>query len=255
MNRSLKYRIADAIDPRQRVHFLHIGKTGGCTLGDALNLLNKKPGLPVKFQQHDHHIKLQNLPRQCSYFFAVRSPVSRFSSGFYSRKRKGQPRGYAEWRPSERKAFARFEHANDLAESLFAEGSLGLEATEAMLSITHVKDFQSGWIDDAARLFSDRKPVFILKQESLASDFAHLLGLLNVEEEVNLTSDPVVAHVNDYTDKPPLSAKAIENLKIWYAADMAFIKLTDLWREEKFAAAPAASSPGAAKGNPVPIRQ
>lgn len=76
------------------IAFLHIGKTAGTQIQHITQQL-KSYGLNIIKCNHD--IKLKNLKNNIPYFFSIRKPSSRFKSGFYSRKRKGQPRIYSEW--------------------------------------------------------------------------------------------------------------------------------------------------------------
>ena len=114
--------------------FLHIGKNAGTQVQHVTRQLEHY-GIVVK--SYGHRVKLFELPHDSQYFFSIRNPASRFVSGFYSRKRKGQPRLHNEWTPHEAIAFESFEHANELAENLFSTGAIGTRARQAIKSISH----------------------------------------------------------------------------------------------------------------------
>lgn len=214
---------------RQKVHFLHVGKCAGTAIKDLAAQINALPNGP-RILAHGHSKKISDLPADAVYFFSVRHPVSRFVSAFYMRKRKEQPRLYREWTPGEQEAFERFSEANDLAENLFSPSGEGRAAFAAMQSIGHMS-FQHRWFN-VRDVFCARPPLCVLRQERLNDDVAHLLRLLGVAHAVDLPTDNTRAHRNDYSQIPPLSAKAIENLKAWYAVDIEYYRLVDAWVEE-----------------------
>ena len=88
------------------VHFLHISKTGGTAVKHALHdsLALTRCALLL----HGHRVKLMDVPDGEKAAFFLRDPVSRFCSGFYSRKRQGRPRFDFPWSPAEELAFGRF---------------------------------------------------------------------------------------------------------------------------------------------------
>lgn len=210
------------------IHFLHIGKCAGTSIKLFINSANEKCGA-ITIVPHGHAIPLSRLPETARYFFPIRDPITRFYSAFYSRKRKGQPRLYSEWSETERLVFEYFPHANDLAENLFADSAAGRRAFLAMKSIGHVRQPQHSWFDNVEEVLTTRPPICILRQERLERDLRFLARKLGLSEDFSLETDPVKSHRNDYGDAPPLSSRAVENLKQWYAADLQFHKLANAW--------------------------
>ena len=235
--RSAGYDIRRANVPVRRggrtIHFLHIGKNAGTQVANIAEQVNRVSASHVIVPQR-HGVLLRDLPYEDPYFFSIRCPISRFRSGFYSRKRKGQPRIYSEWTPHDAIAFSEFEHANDLAESLFAEGELGHKACAAINSIRHTAENQRDWFSCYGNFLTVRPPVWIVRQERFETDFKTFMSRAFPDIDasaIDFTIDNVASHKNDYTDTPPLSDRAIENLKHWYAQDIAFCGMCEDWIE------------------------
>ena len=93
-------RVIHKLQGQQVVHFLHIGKTGGTAVKYALkrNLVNKE----YMIYLHGHEFKLRDVQKGAKAFFFLRDPVDRFVSGFYSRRRQGQPRIFSPWSQARR---------------------------------------------------------------------------------------------------------------------------------------------------------
>lgn len=217
--------------PQQRfIYFLHIGKAAGSQIKQAMVQINEQQSA-VTMLAMSHQITLKDIPEPADYFFSVREPISRFRSGFYSRKRRGQPLNNIPWTRYEEQAFATFPHANDLAEALFAPGERGLQALGAMKSIEHTAEDQIDWFVLAGDIFSVRPPVWILRQEHLEADFQTFLERAGVTFKPELRQDPVGAHRNDYSQIPALSERAESNLRRWYAQDFAFYDAVETWLE------------------------
>lgn len=212
-------------------HFLHIGKCAGTTIK---NFLNKyEDDFTFNIHAHPHTVKFNHLPKSEPYFFSVRNPLDRFYSGFYSRKRKGAPRIYAEWSASEKRAFERFEDANDLAEALFSNTSKGIEAFDAMNSIGHIRNPQHTWFSSLHHTLSKHPPLCVLRQEFLDIDI-QILGrrLGGSRQSYDCSGDDVQLHRNNYEGKPNLSELAKDNLKKWYASDLYFYAVINDWIEK-----------------------
>jgi len=205
------------------IAFLHIGKNAGT---QVMNIAQKLEDYGVYIRKFGHNIKLSDLPNDKRYFFSIRKPEARFVSGFYSRKRKGQPRIYSEWSDHEALAFNLFEHANDLAENLFSDDVIGKQARMAIKSISHTSMQQIDWFQCCSFL-DHQPPLTIIRQENFTSDMQSLLKLLNVDVDITnlITNDSISAHKNDYKDVPPLSEMALKNLRDWYIQDYYFYEM------------------------------
>lgn len=217
---------------RRPVHFLHIGKTAGTQIGRVILQVNAAQR-DIQMIHHGHDKLLAALPNEEPYFFGIRDPLARFRSGFYSRKRMGRPRYDSPWSPHEARIFATFEHATDLAEALFDPGPLGRQAMAAMMTVRHIGAGQIDLFKKCGDIFALRPPVWIIRQDRLSQDMDALLRRLGLTVPIALSNDPVEAHANDYTGIPPLSPKAVENLRRWHAPDFAFIEQCLSWMEDQ----------------------
>ena len=218
---------SDAGRPRE-IAFLHLSKHAGTQI---MHLALQLKAYGVIVHQLPHSKKLYDIPPALNYFFSIRNPITRFKSGFYSRKRKGQPRIYAEWTKPEAMAFERFAHANELAEALFRKDDIGYDAAQAIQSIRHTAMQQIDWFERLA--FLDlRPPVWIIRQETFAEDFGTLLARMGLPlrySDLKPAQDAASAHSNDYSQAPELSDLAKENLKRWYARDFVFYDFCEQW--------------------------
>lgn len=222
-------RSADSKDGE--IAFLHIGKNAGT---QVMNIAHKLKEYGVNIRKFGHAVKLSHLPYDVRYFFSIRKPESRFISGFYSRKRKGQPRIYSEWSKHEALAFSLFEDANDVAENLFSEGVIGVQARMAIKSISHTGMQQFDWFQRCA-FIDQQPPLTIIRQENFVFDMQRLLNLLNINVDVTtmITNDKISAHMNDYNGTPPLSEIALKNLRKWYIQDYYFYEMCEDFLKRK----------------------
>lgn len=215
------------------IQFLHIGKCAGTQISALAEQINaKSPDVRILTKNHDCFLK--DIHKQSRYFFSIRNPINRFMSGFYSRKRKGDPQVTSDWTMYDKLAFEEFEHANDLAESLFSGGSLGAAAFGAMKSIRHTAQNQSDWFYCTGNFLRLRPPVWIIRQEKFDADFQTFLsksGLGVHWSDLEVKTDPKTSHANDYSSTPPLSERARANLKAWYIQDFEFYRACESWME------------------------
>jgi hypothetical protein len=203
------------------VHFLHIRKTGGTAVAEAMGPHAQEFGIVL----HAHSTKLSDIPRDHRVFFFVRHPIPRFVSGFFSRLRRGRPRyNYYEWSEDEAKAFGRFAKANDLAEALSAsDEETRKHAHEAMTGVAHLNSSYRDWFSGEQEL-KDRLDSIVLigLQEKLSTDFEHLKRLLSLPPELSLPKDDVLAHRTPAEFDRYLTPLAERNLATWYSEDIRF---------------------------------
>jgi hypothetical protein len=206
--------------PDVPIHFLHIGKTGGTAIAEALSPVAERFGIML----HAHDTKLSDIPHGHRVFFFVRHPISRFVSGFFSRLRHGAPRYNYEWSEAEKKAFDRFQKANDLAEALSAvDPETLVHAREAMRGIQHVNSHYSDWFSGEQELVDRLSSIILVGlQESLCADFEQLKLRLKLPKKLSLPEDDVRAHRTPQDFDRRLTPLAERNLCEWYAEDIRF---------------------------------
>lgn len=220
---SLYRDASDRLKGRQRLHFIHIGKTGGTAIRTALlGVYNDE----YRFVLHSHDFTLLDLPQGDSAFFFVRDPLTRYVSGFYNTYRKGRPAYFQEWTEQIRVTFDRFPTPNALGLGL---GSSDIEerlAAEAgMRCIGHVKDSYWRWFGSREQLCSRVDDIFFVgAQERLEADFSHLLQLLHFGN-ISLPLEGKKAHRSPGGEDKSLSDDAKRNLREWYAKDYEFLSL------------------------------
>ncbi len=219
---------------KEKIHFLHIGKTGGTAVKEALRnrLITSKYFIIL----HSHSTTLYDIPIGEKVFFFLRDPITRYISGFYSRQRKGRPRYDNEWSKEEKIAFNNFDNPNTLAEALTSENAeYKANAEFAMRNIYHVKNSFWDWFGTEEYFLSRLEDVFYIGfQENLEKDFDTIITKLNIKKDVSLPVDRVKAHINPVNVDYTLSNLALKNLKKWYENDYKFISLCKKYFQHLF---------------------
>ena len=95
-----------------KIHFIHIGKTGGTSI---IHALKKYTGNNYEFILHPHETLLADIPKDEKFFFSIRDPLTRFQSAFYSRQRQGRPRYMVDWSENEAKCYKWYSKPEKLA--------------------------------------------------------------------------------------------------------------------------------------------
>lgn len=213
----------------QELQFLHVGKAAGNSIKFAFDKAGNSADAPPAARESaegaprrvirawGHKYKLAFFAPEAPYIVNLRDPVSRYYSGFYSRKRMGRPKKDVPHSFFEAIAFRLFPHANSLAEALSHRSYLRrVKAVFAMTTITHVGDPLSAWF--SLEQVKRRPPVAVLGMENLGPNMQALARKLG-QPDFELPADDVNAHANNYSDIPPLSETARQNLIQWYAED------------------------------------
>ena len=148
-------------------------------------------------------------------------------SGFYSRRRKGQPRHNVPWSANETVAFSAFGTPNELAEALSSADQQRRDLAEfSMRSILHVARCLRFYLGSVPLLRQHQSRIaFILRQEHLDADIHAFLVANGIATLPAQIADEVMRHANPTTLDWTLSQTAIRNLSIWYRTDL------ELYRE------------------------
>ncbi|MEP6019630.1 MAG: sulfotransferase family 2 domain-containing protein [Paracoccaceae bacterium] len=189
----------------QPLHFLHIPKTGGTALRHALVNAHEYAGVrPIFWSKHKASADdILRKHKSAHLGFFVRDPVERFISGFYSRKREGQPRYHVPWSAAERLAFHAFGEVDLLAEGLAQSDPL---AEAAVKSIRHTAPYYVNTFKSKASINQIASRIaFVGQLETLEEDFDLLRRWLGLPKDVELPSSPVEAHRSDPSAKPNTS--------------------------------------------------
>ncbi len=206
-------------------HLLHIGKTGGTAMKEALTPV--KSAGRYELLLHNHGVRFNDVPHGERVFFVIRDPVDRFVSGFNSRLREGKPRYHLPWTPLEKVVFERYPSVDSLGCALSCEDPLerGRAAT-AMMSLQHVRDSYWDWFRNR-EYFERRLDDLLLIHwvPDLNATFPQLREALGLPDTVVLPSDDVRAHRSPDNVDRTLSPLARENLERWYARDYVFVEL------------------------------
>ena len=220
------------MDKIKTLHLLHIGKTGGTAIKYALKTCLEPPSFHINF--HKHHTRLTDIPEGEKVFFFLRDPMTRFVSGFYSRLRQGRPRYYFPLLPDEQRAFNHFKTPKSLAVALNDRNNeRRAQAESAMHAIGHVNTSFWDWLCSETYIMSRVRDLFFIGfQETLATDFEHLRGILNLSHEVSLPTDALVAHRNPEGLDKSLCALSRANLKDWYASDYRCLRMCQALSQE-----------------------
>ena len=204
---------------KQKVHLLHIGKTGGSAIKWALRELPETQHFSIIL--HGHGVSLNKIPPGDAVVFFLRDPISRFISGFYSRKRMGRPRYYSEWTKKEKTVFDRFDSPGALAVALANKEPLALEA---MTCVRHLRRYDK-WYFSTEYFQSRIDDIFFVGfQESLDIDFTALKVKLGLPDHITLPSDDVNAHKNPCDLDRKIDEAGLSALRDWYATDYRFIR-------------------------------
>jgi Sulfotransferase family len=209
----------------ERLHFLHIRKTGGTAIKHAL------ANAPAAFELllHPHEKRLMDIPAGEPVFFFLRDPVTRFVSGFNSRKRQGMPRYHYPWSDGEREAFARFPTADTLASALTSSEARTRDAAEqAMRDIPHISSRYGDWLGNAAYLETRIDDLFFIGfQERLEADLARLTARLGLPLETRSPNDPLEAHRTPPGFPTALSPSSIATLHEVYRDDILLVRFCE----------------------------
>ena len=230
---------ANSLPMPKTVHFLHIGKTGGSAIKDALkagirkqekyknirNIKNHKKysirGFCEEYDQikfHGHGTTLENIPDTDFFFFCIRHPINRYVSGFNSRLNQGRPRYNCPWTKQEQIAFSRFKTPSELAESLSSADIQDKNAAlKAMQSIRHVRDPMTQWFTSYENLLKRSKRLICLcDQKNLSDDYEILLKRFKIKEEFRDFVELKLVHAASKTISKNLSNLAVNNLTLHY---------------------------------------
>jgi hypothetical protein len=132
-------------------------------------------------------------------------------------------------------AFSRFHTPEQLALALGSDDDEERELAEwAMRNIIHLgyQRRYTGRVEELRERVG-RQVIFIAKQETLSDDWERLKGILELPPDLDLISDPRLAHRRLEGPTPKLDRAAVRNLRRWYARDYDLMAGIDEIRAEQ----------------------
>jgi hypothetical protein len=218
-------RRTGSVSAKPPLHVLHLGKTGGTALKQAL--LDHVATSNHELLLHGHDVTISHIPGGESFMFVVRDPLSRFVSGFNGRLREDRPRYHYPWKAEEKIAFSIFKTPDQLATALTAEDEVARrQAEDAMRGIGHINTSYWFWFVDEKSFRNRLSDVFFIAlQDRLDEDFDLLKRKLGLPAEARLPADELVAHRAPDGFPRELGEVARSNLERWYERDLAFTRM------------------------------
>jgi Sulfotransferase family len=220
------------------VHFVHVSKAGGTALRYAIRAARLTAGGQLvspwgEVWGHDHRFHFSDVGPDDKAVLALRDPVSRFLSSYYSRLRKGAPRYLIEWNKGERQSFEWFPTPQALVDALAEpSGELRERGEFAMRSIHHVNRPMTHWTGKPSYLRKHiDKVLYVARQETLDDDWERLKDLLDLPRGQMLPHDPVDAHRTEYDRDVEISEKGLAALRSWYADDYELLEIGEEVRQ------------------------
>ena len=229
------------------VHFIHLSKTAGSAIKQAIQEAGQPETRFGKIFLHPHPRTLDELPEDHHLFFTVRDPIARFVSAFNSRLRKGQPKYFREWSKGEREIFQTFETPQALAAGLTSpDRDTRAKAIRAMSEIRQLRREMALWLEGPALLKRRSSHiVYIARQETLAEDWEQIKQILGYPSDLALPSDPKAAHRTDGSFDRGLNEAATKALTKWYARDYRLLAYCEKLRRERGWGSPVGELPSA----------
>lgn len=209
----------------ERLHFLHIRKTGGTAVKHAL----ASALVPFELILHDHATRLRDIPPGERVFFFLRDPVDRFVSGFNSRMREGRPRYHYPWSEAERSAFGRFQSPDALASALGSTDPVDQAAAKAAMSaIRHLSTTYVDHLGEGSYLLERRADMFFIgRTEALDHDLERLCLRFGLPTSVRLPTDDIAAHRAPPGSPTALSPASKDTLRAFYRKDIELMALCE----------------------------
>lgn len=216
-------------------HFLHISKTGGSAIKQAIRSAGEPETKFGKLHLQPHPFTLAEVPMDHEVFFCLRDPVSRFVSSFYSRKRQGRPKYFRKWNQEERVAFQIFETPQELGTALAGrDREARRQAVAALEGLRQVKRGLGKWLSNTTVLKRrSSKIIYIARQETLDEDWEQLKEVLGYPADLQLPADEKTAHRGTEDEDRSLDDTARQALVRWYARDYLLLDYCEQLRRDR----------------------
>ena len=202
-------------DNSKTLIYIHIGKCGGSSLGNAINLSSI---VQNKFSSvHKIHINKPPILKNVSYAIVVRHPINRAISAFNWRYKlvvtdKIQKNRFN----GEYEILKKYGTLNSLCEQLYLDGEFNSVVSDEFQTIHHLKENISFYLKPLLDKVSPSQLFAVFATETLNEDIANILSVKNklyIHQNSKKTS----------ADKEYLSEKAYRNLKTYLADDYLYL--------------------------------
>lgn len=202
--------------------FLHIGKTGGSSMKNAMKrheaATGEKIATLLSHKESLAAILESDIPGEIC--FSVRDPVKRYVSGFNSRQRRGKW-GKNDWSQNEQQVFTLFPDPNALAEALSStDVDLRKKARWSMNKSRHIsKDLKHYLVSVELLESAAHRIAFIGHLPTLDDDYKLFRRMTGIGEDIELLTDDRISHRTPDTQVTDLSETGAANIRKWYADD------------------------------------
>jgi len=202
-------------DNEDNLIYIHIGKCGGSSLGQAIN---ESEIIKKRFKKITTiHLSKPPILKKARYLIVIRDPIERSLSAFnwrYKNVVEGSlPKGeYIK----DYKVLKKYGSLNNLADCLYINGNLNLNVAKEFKTIRQLNEDITFYLEDLIKKIKKEQIFCVLSQETLNEDIKKYLG------------NTTVSRINEnskHTDlnKKHLTANAIYNLKMFLYEDYEII--------------------------------
>ena len=208
---------------RNVVHVLHIRKTGGTALKNAIRPYHPKI-FRRKIWTYQHQTTFAEILHdhpEARILFSVRDPAKRFVSGFNSRLRKGQPRRSVGWNAGEQLVFDTFGTPNELAEALNSPDPVKKrDADWSMKLVLHLSYSLTYWLNSPDYLEQHKENIFyIVEMNTINEDFEYVKSIVGLPAEASLPRGDAARHAAPAGFSSQLSEEGLKNIRNHYCKD------------------------------------
>lgn len=166
-------------DSERTLIIVHIGKCGGSTVRTAL----KDSSFRKSFKNvHSVHTSQPPILQKSKYLILIRNPISRAISAFNYRHQIVIKENKGSRFFNERKALLKYSSFNHLAENLYSDNELNMQAAQDYMSIHHLHEGISFYLSELLRSIRKEQIIGVIATEALDEDLKNLCGLGGVHK-------------------------------------------------------------------------
>jgi hypothetical protein len=154
------------------VYVLHVNKAGGTSLYEGIHQMRSRKSR-VKLITLGHQFGIPDLPKKSKVALLIRSPETRFASGFDHQYKKGYPDYNVSWSPQETSIFKELKTFDELINAMNSKNiEKKVLAESAWKHIAHLSNSYQHYVGTVSFLKKNLdRIVFIGEQEKLNEDW------------------------------------------------------------------------------------